>query len=121
MALVLCTGADLALMKTRKLLLERAGHQVFTLMNEGSLQEACNAHKFDVVVIGQSTSRQIKTRLLTMVREYCPKARVLELYSVSTGKLLDAADAWLEVPADIPADLSTKVTALAGQRAKSAN
>ena len=121
MAVVLCTGADPALMKTRKLLLEQAGHLVFTAINEGSLQKACGAYNFDVIVIGQTTSRDVKTRLLKLGREYCPKARVLELYSVSTGKVLDAADAWLEVPADIPADLSARVTALAGQPAKSAN
>jgi len=121
MAVVLCTGADPALMKTRKLLLEQAGHQVFTAINESSLQSACAARNFDVIVIGQTVSRQGKTQLLNLVREHCPKARVLELYSVSTGKVLDAADAWLEVPADIPAELSTKVTALAGELAKSAN
>jgi hypothetical protein len=48
-----------------------------------------------------------------LVREHCPGAKLLELYSVSKGRALDDADSWLEVPADVPQHLAELVTTLA--------
>jgi hypothetical protein len=37
---------------------------------------------------------------------------LLELYNLSTGKVLEDADAWLEVLADVPQELAAQVETL---------
>ena len=113
MALVLCTGADPALMRTRQFLLERVGHTVVKAMNDKELVEACELHAIDVAVVGQTLSSHAKKRAISLIRKCCPGAKVLELYSGSKGRALDDADSWLEVPADVPQDLADRVTTLA--------
>jgi len=49
MALVLCTGVDPVLMKTRQLILEKAGHTVVPTFDEREIKAICAA--------GNSTSR----------------------------------------------------------------
>jgi hypothetical protein len=44
MALVLSTGVDQALLKTRRLILESSGHKVVTAMDETALLAACKEH-----------------------------------------------------------------------------
>jgi hypothetical protein len=114
MASVLCTGTDESLIKTRKLILERAGHKVVPALGEPQLIEACEKHSIDVAVIGQTIARNEKRRVLRLIRQNCPAAKVLELYSPTTGKVLPDADDWLEVPADVPSDLAERVSKLAG-------
>jgi DNA-binding response OmpR family regulator len=121
MALVLCTGVNPQLMKTRKLLLEQAGHKVITASDERTVDNACQKHTFDVAVIGQDISRRIKPLLLNLIRELCDTTRVLELYSSSIGRILDGADDWLEVPTDSPADLAAKVGVLARRKRSAAS
>ena len=113
MASVLCTGADRSLIATRKLILERAGHTVVAAAAEAELIAACEAHSFDVAVIGQTTGASEKRRILSVVREHSPEAKNLELYSPVTGKVLPEADDWLQVHSEIPADLVQRVVALA--------
>jgi CheY-like chemotaxis protein len=72
MALVLCTGIDPILMETRQLILEQAGHQVVSVVDERELEKACGEHRFDVVIIGQSLSPRMKPVSLKLVREHCP-------------------------------------------------
>lgn len=115
MALVLCTGINDTLIATRKLLLERAGHKVVTATGEPELIAACIANKFDVAVIGQTVSANQKHRVLLLIREHCPPAKVLELFSPNKGQDLADADDWLEVPASVPSDLAERVSALAGE------
>src|SRR4051794_29221059 len=74
-ALVLCVGADDALMTSRKLLLENAEHQVVTCSHEPELVTACTEHKFDVAVIGQAVSANQKRRIVDLIREHCASAR----------------------------------------------
>jgi hypothetical protein len=112
LALVLCTGADPALMRTRQLLLERVGHTVVNAMNDKELAEVCERHKFDVAVIGQALSPNAKKRVAALIRERCDGVKLLELYSVPRGRALDDADSWLEVPAEVPQDLAELVTIL---------
>jgi len=114
MALVLCTGVDFALVRTRQLILQRAGHTVVIAMNESAVVSACEQHEFDVAVIGQTVSSQTKRQLGSLVRQHCPTAKVLELYRFSLGKVLEDADEWLEVPVDVPQELAERVSALAG-------
>jgi CheY-like chemotaxis protein len=113
MALVLCTGVNEILVETRKLVLEKSGHKVIAATTEQAMIEACQQHAFNVAVIGQTTSRRDKRRFLALIREYCPSAKVLELYQPHVGRMLESADDWLPVPAAIPQQLVERVAALA--------
>lgn len=119
MALVLCTGVDPVLMKTRQLILEDAGHTVVpaSASDEREVKAVCSQHKFNVAVIGQNISANVKTWVLELVREHCPAAKVLELYPPYSSKALKNADAWLEMPTSGPEGLVEEVNRLAsGQR-----
>src|SRR5690242_3848735 len=98
MALVLCTGVDKALLQSRRLILEAAGHTVVTVTDEKALLDACKENSFDVAVIGQSTVAQVKRRICTLVREHCPNVKVLELYQRYTEAILNDADASMVAP-----------------------
>lgn len=113
MALVLCTGIDTAVMQTRKLILEHAGHTVVLATSEPDIVEACGRHTFDVAVIGQTISRRMKQVVASVVRENCPSAKILELYPMHQGRAIEDADSWLQVPADVPHELAARVNELA--------
>ena len=113
MALVLCTGSDEPLMKTRQLILERAGHTVVTAMDQRLLEGACQNDQFDVAVIGQDTVPQEKLRIASVIRQHCPTAKILELHAVSPGKVIKDADSWLEVLTSGPNELAERVATLA--------
>jgi hypothetical protein len=114
-ALVLCTGVDPSVVRTRQLILERAGHVVVPALDEASLINACQQNKFDVAVVGQTVSPKIKRRIAGLIRERCREAKILELYTISSGRVLDHADSWLEVLADVPQELAARVEALAAR------
>lgn len=113
MALVLCTGQDSAVMETRQLILEKAGHTVILAKDERGIEKACQAHAFDVVVIGQNTTPPVKERIFQIARTGCPGTKILELHRTFSQKALPKADAWLEMPSDSPEKLAEVVTALA--------
>lgn len=117
-AQVLCTGVDRALLTTRKLLLQRGGHTVVTASNARELTDACARQEVDVVVIGQTVAPSEKRRIASLVRERCPGAKVLELYSPHLGKLVPDADEWLVVPTEVPPELAQRVTELARSKDK---
>lgn len=114
MALVLCTGAHPTLTQTRRLILEAAGHTVVPAVEENQIKEACVHHNFDVVVIGQSRTAKSTKLWREIIRDFCPAARVLEVYTRGTGSILKDADDWLEAPA-MPSELTARVSALAGK------
>jgi len=120
MALVLCAGTDDALQSSRVLLLEHAGHTVVPVTGEdqliAQLIAACERQQFDVVVIGQRITGNEKQRALRLVKEHCPKVKVLELVEYGKGKVLAGADDWLEVPATAPPELAHRVSLLAANR-----
>lgn len=116
MALVLCTGADAALLETRRLILRQAGHTVIPATSSEQLIVACKEHAFDVAVIGQSVSRESKKSIAFLVRKHCPTAKILELHPANQGKTLADADSWLEVPADVPEELAEHVTEMATKK-----
>jgi CheY-like chemotaxis protein len=115
MALVLCTGVDPVLLKTRQLILENAGHTVVPASNEREIEAVCGKKKFDVAVIGQNTPPKTKARVLELLREHCPAARILELYPPYASRTLKNADAWLEMPTDRPEELAEAVNSLASK------
>jgi CheY-like chemotaxis protein len=81
MALVLCTGVEPSLIRTRQLILERAGHTVVAALDETALALVCKQHRFEVAVIGQTASSKAKRHIAHLVRESCPGAKLLELYT----------------------------------------
>jgi hypothetical protein len=113
MALVLCTGSDEALMQTRKLILEKAGHKVILAKGLPAIEQACAENEFNVVILGQTMVAPEKRRIADLVRRASRSAKILELHKPLTSKAVPDADDWLEVPAEVPQDLATRVTVLA--------
>ena len=111
--MVLCVGTDDVLMHTRKMILERAGHRVFSVKGPQELISACENNSVQVAVLGQNMDRSQKLLAFSLIRSHCPGAKVLSLYRVDTGRALPDADDWLQVPADVPSDLAERVTKLA--------
>ena len=121
MPLVLCTGTEPLLMKTRQLILEHAGHTVIPASNSRELEMICSKHQFDVAVIGQSTPAHLKREHMSVIRRFCPASKVLELYPSYVGRVLDDADAWLEMPPERPELLVETVNGLTGGKRVSAS
>jgi CheY-like chemotaxis protein len=115
-ALVLCTGVDPILLQTRKLILEQAGHTVITARSQQELTAACNQYQFDVAVIGQTVSVNMKRIIAGLIREQCRSVKILELHGRYESRSVPDADSWLETPTDIPRDLSSRVTELAEKK-----
>ena len=113
MALVLCTGSDPVVMKTRQLLLETGGHTVMLASNDAQVEKACKSHQFDVAVIGQNVSPAVKQRFFRLVREHCTSTRILELLRPFNDRILEKADATLVMLSESPEQLVELVTALA--------
>ncbi|HEY6250838.1 MAG TPA: hypothetical protein VI685_12835 [Candidatus Angelobacter sp.] len=105
-------------MRTRQLILEETGHIVVLALEESSIPTACQKQRFDVAVIGQTASHKHKRELLALIRNHCPSAKILELYRFTTGRILEDADSWLEVPTDVPQELAERVTLLAIAKTK---
>jgi CheY-like chemotaxis protein len=116
MAVVLCVSTDDLLAKTRRLILEQAGHRVVTAFTVQDVEEACDSHKPDVAVVGQGVPHNERFRVRDLVRTKCPGAKLLELVLPSAGRSLPDADDWLIVPAEAPRELATKVSLLAGEQ-----
>ncbi len=119
MALVLCTGVDDTLLATRRLILERAGHTVFTASAEQEIKAACKNRPFDVAVIGNNASPEQKQRMVDLIRQACRGIKVLELYGKHTTKSVPSANIGLPVPLEDPSELLERVNALACERAAS--
>jgi len=113
MALVLCTGIDEAQLQARRLILERAGHRVVSVTDAKTLTSVCEKHTFDVAVIGQTVSPNMKRRIAFLVRQHCPDAKILELCQPNAAKVLTDADSWLNLPVDGPKELADRVDELA--------
>ena len=113
MAVVLCTGSDPVLMKTRQIILESAGHKVLSAISGGEVEILCSAFAFHVAVLGQSAAPTLKREVMAAVRRSCPTAKVLELYPPHVGRVFEDADAWLEMPPETPDMLIEMVDRLA--------
>jgi hypothetical protein len=116
MAVVLCAGADPTLLKSTQLILEQADHSTISATNRLAVISACQRVIFDVAVIGQLLSPIHKRSIGSLIRRYCPSARILELYQSNQHKAIDDADSWLEVLADVPQELVEQVRELAKRK-----
>lgn len=116
MAIVLCIGWDQSLLDTRTLILKSAGHEVHQARTQKEVASLCEAHQFDVAVIGQPISARMKQLVAPLIKEHCPAVKILELFHPHEGKALSDADAWLEVQADVPGDLAKHVNELANRK-----
>ncbi len=113
MALVLCTGSDTAVMKTRQLILEQAGHTVVLAADDRNVEKICRNNQIEVAVIGQNTSPAVKQRYFLLIRAHCTQAKILELHRPFSDRTLQEADGWLAMPNEQPEKLAEVVTALA--------
>jgi hypothetical protein len=75
MALVLSIGSDPSLMLTRQLLLEQDGHTVVGVMDEKALASACELHTFDVAVLSNALSTNMKQHVVSLIRGHCLRLR----------------------------------------------
>ncbi|MGE5323567.1 MAG: hypothetical protein ACM3SW_11920 [Actinomycetota bacterium] len=98
---------------TRSLILQDAGHTVVAATDELEVVTACETYAFSVAVIGQSASRSRKHALASLIRKHCPSAGILELFSAYEGRILNDADAWLEISPTSPRELAERVNELA--------
>jgi len=112
MALVLNTGVDSARLAIRRLILEEAGHIVVTKEKDEEIARACQNFQFDIVIIGHSVTVPFKRRIFNLARTYCKSAKVLELTSSDSGKVLHDADSWLEIDPMQPDGLEERVNLL---------
>ena len=83
-------------------------------MNEKELSAACKKYKFDVVVIGQTLSKNMKQHVVNLIREHCPDIKILELYPITR------AAARLKMPihglrplGEVPQNVADRVAELA--------
>jgi DNA-binding NtrC family response regulator len=113
MAIVLCVGADRAVMEARRMILEQAGHTVVQAMSIPEIADACTKHRFEVAVIGQMIVPAEKQRAFAAVRQHSPATKVLSLHLRLSGKLLPDADDWMETPTNVPGTLAERVSRLA--------
>ena len=114
---VLCVGFDDAAMRTRRLILERAGHVVTQARDLRQVQAACENTSFAVAVLGQSLNANEKKRVTDIVRRYCKCAKVLELHMGIAPELPDA-DEHLQVDGGEPEGLVEAVGTLLRRRGK---
>ena len=90
MANVLCIGLDDAAMKGRAEVLRQAGHVLSQAKDLRQVVTACSGIEFDVVVIGHSLPAMEKLRVGDVVRKYCRRTQILELYSSDEPELATA-------------------------------
>ncbi len=116
MAVVLCTGTDDALLASRRMLLESAGHTVVSALGAETVMYACKRGGFDIAIIGQGSSDNDKRTFFALIRQHCPGVKVLELFRAHSHPAVADAEDHMEVPADVPSELIDRVNALAGRR-----
>jgi CheY-like chemotaxis protein len=115
-AKVLCIGADNAVMQTRQMLLEKAGHSVTAATDLRQIVAACEHTQFSVAVLGQHVPAKEKLRVSEVVREHCPNAKILELHA-SLSPAMPNADAHISVNTDdFPEQLISAVSGLTTRR-----
>ena len=118
MAHVIHVGTNEAVLTTRKVILEKAGHHVALARNLREVIAACETRKFDVGIVGQALPPMEKLRVSHTLRERCPDIKLLEFHNALRPDV-EFADAHLRVAETSPEDLITTIDQLAsGQKNK---
>ena len=86
---VLCVSYDVALLTTRRLLLERAGHEVKPASSFREASAQCKKGNLNLLILGHSIPLGDKTALVRIFRAYCP-APILSLQIPGEEKTPDA-------------------------------
>ena len=115
---VLSIGVGDFTMKTRTLILEKAGFKVLEVSDLRRVESACAETSFSVAVLGQAINPNEKRRIADVVLKYCSEAKILDLH---TGLMpeLPEADAHMQLNTVQPLGLVERVAELAQQRGKS--
>jgi len=88
----------------------------YTPPSRARREQACAENEFHVVILGQTMVALEKCRITELVWRVCRSTKILELHLPGEAfKAIRDADDWLEVPAQVPAELATRVTALAAK------
>lgn len=86
---VLCVSWDPALAETRKLMLEKAGVGVVSVLQTDDPLPACGDTPPQLLILGQSVPRDHKRRIISAFRRQC-SAPVLSLLAQNQKKLPEA-------------------------------
>ena len=111
MADILNVGFDTALLTTRRVSLERAGHRVAQAHDLCQVLAVCERKSLDVVILCNTLNESEKMRIADVVRRFCGDAMLLDLHNGSMPDL-PYADAHLQAPDGRPKDLLRAVEAL---------
>jgi|SRR6185437_6624516 DNA-binding response OmpR family regulator len=111
MAEILNVGFDSALLTTRRIMLEGAGHRVEQARDLLQVIAACERTSFNVVILGNSLIPNEKLRVADVVRRQCDGVRLLELHNGVRPDLRDA-DAHLQALEAGPEELLQVVESL---------
>ena len=105
---VLCVSYDVALLTTRRLLLEHDGYRVTASASFKEASEQCAKRHFDLFILGHSIPATDKARLMKTFRAHCG-APILSLQTLDEEKAPDAdyyvfspsPEEWLQLVATI--------------------
>ncbi|HET6934591.1 MAG TPA: hypothetical protein VFI72_07105 [Candidatus Angelobacter sp.] len=120
MALILYAGLDRALMQTRRMILQGAGHKTIGAADENEFVAACQSHSFHIILLSQTLPSVLKLRLSAIARRLRPGAKVLELYASHLGRTIRDADDWLDTPLDSPGELAARIDWLLSRQDRAA-
>ncbi len=112
---IISVAYDASLLKTREILLVRAGYQVFSFLKISEVLNACRATSFDLIMVGHSIPLEERKKLVKELRVICDTP-VLALLRPNEPRLA-GADHCLD-SAENPALLLEKVREIFGQSAK---
>ena len=111
MADILNVGFDSALLTTRRINLERAGHRVAQAHDLRQVLAVCERKSLDVVILCNTLKESEKMRVADVVRRFCGDAMLLDLHNGSKPDL-PYANAHLQAPGSRPQELLRAVDAL---------
>jgi len=104
LAQILHVGTNEAVMATRRVILERAGHEVTLAHDLREVIVACERNDFDLVILGQALPGKEKQRVVHTVLEHCKLVRFLE-YHNGLAPDMPSAHAHLHIASSTPQSL----------------
>lgn len=79
-AKILNMSLNPALRDTRHALLRKEGYEVMSASTWIEFEEACGAHQFDLVLLGQTLPPSLKHDIEEFALKHCPSCKIAELY-----------------------------------------